>query len=242
LHAEITHDRLLDGRVRLAQPAKGYRVGIEPVLLAAALDVPEGAEVLDLGCGVGAASLCLLARRPDLRVTGIEADAQAAELARMNAGLNECGDRFTVLEHDLLLAPRGGKRFAAAMSNPPFHDRQATDPSPHGAKARATVEADLAGWLDAAARLLAPRGRLAVIYRADRLDTLLASLRPRFGAVEIVPLWPRHGMAAKRVIVRAVLGSRAAVTLQAGLALHGDDNGYTETAAAILRGAAPLLV
>jgi tRNA1(Val) A37 N6-methylase TrmN6 len=241
LSADLTEDRLLGGRVRFVQPAKGYRVGIEPVLLAASIDVAPGAPILDLGCGVGAASLCLLARRPDLHLTGIESDSDIAELARGNAALNEMAERFTVIEHDLLLAPRGGLRFAAAMSNPPFHERRASDPSPHAAKARATIESDLDGWVAAAVRLLEPRGKLAMIYRADRLDALLASLTPKFGAIEILPLWPRDGVAAKRVIVRAVLGSRAALTLHAGLALHGAGNGYTQPVAAILADAAPLL-
>jgi tRNA1(Val) A37 N6-methylase TrmN6 len=126
------------------------------------------------------------------------------------------------------------------MTNPPFHDAQATDASPDEAKARATIEADLAGWVKAAAVLLAPRGTLTVIYRADRLDALLAALAPRFGGVAILPLWPRDGKPAKRILLRAMLGSRAPLTLHPGLALHGEGNRYTQAAEAILRDAAPL--
>jgi tRNA1(Val) A37 N6-methylase TrmN6 len=126
------------------------------------------------------------------------------------------------------------------MSNPPFHDEQASDASPDAAKARATIEADLAGWVKAASLLLAPRGTLTLIHRADRLDALLAALAPRFGGVAILPLWPREGNPAKRIILRAVLGSRAPLTLHPGLALHGAGNLYTQAVEAILRDAAPL--
>jgi tRNA1(Val) A37 N6-methylase TrmN6 len=240
LSADLTEDRLLGGRVRFVQPTDGYRVGIEPVLLAASVALPPGSRVVDLGCGAGAASLCLLARCPDLTVTGIEADAVAADLARGNAARNDLEARFTVIERDLLLPAHGSERFAAAISNPPFHGGLSTDPSPHRAKARATVEADLAGWVEAAVRLLAPRGTLTMIHRADRLDAVLAALTPRFGDLRVLPLWPRSGVAAKRVIVRGTHGSRAALTLQAGLVLHGEGNSYTSQANAILRDAAAL--
>ena len=240
MNAELTEDRLLGGRVALSQPLQGYRVGIEPVLLAATIDAPSGARIADLGCGVGAAALCLLARRPDVAVTGIERDARVAALARINAATNGVSDRFAVIEQDVRALRGGGAPFQAVMTNPPFHDERATDASPIAAKRGATIETDLAGWIDAAARLLEPRGTLTIIYRADRLDALLAALGSRFGGAIILPLWPREGVAAKRLVLRAVLGSRAPLTLQPGLVLHGAGNSYTQAAAAVLREAAPL--
>lgn len=237
---DLTEDRLLGGRVTLTQPATGYRAGIEPVLLAASIDAPPGSAVVDLGSGGGAAALCLLARRPDLSILAIESEPAAAALARANAARNDMAGRFTLLEQDVGAVRAPPLRCAAAMSNPPFHDPQASDASPVAAKARATIETDLAGWVKAACRLLAPRGTLTLIYRADRLDALLAALTPRFGAIALLPLWPREGKPAKRIILRAVLGSRAPLTLHPGLVLHGEGNRYTQTVAAILRDAAPL--
>lgn len=238
--AALTEDRLLGGRVTLTQPAKGYRAGIEPVLLAAAVEAPRAARVVDLGSGVGAAGLSLLARRPDLSILAIESDPETAALARANAARNGVADHFTMLEQDVRDLRAPPVRFAAVISNPPFHDAPATDASPIASKARATVEADLAGWVNAAGRLLAPHGTLTLIYRADRLEALLAALAPRFGGIAILPLWPRAGRPAKRIILRAVLGSRAALTLHAGLVLHGEGNLYTQAVDAILRDAAPL--
>ena len=236
----LTEDRLLGGRVTLTQPAKGYRAGIEPVLLAAAVDAPHGARVVDLGSGVGAAALSLLARRSDLSILAVESEPEAAALARANAARNGVADRFSLLEEDVLALREPPVRFPAVISNPPFHDAPATDASPVASKARATIETDLAGWVRAAGRLLAPHGTLTLIYRADRLAALLAALVPGFGAIAILPLWPRAGKPAKRIILRAVLGSRAALTLHPGLVLHGEGNLYTQAVDAILRDAAPL--
>ncbi|HEY2110716.1 MAG TPA: methyltransferase, partial [Dongiaceae bacterium] len=64
----VTEDAILGGLLRLRQPAKGLRTGIDPVFLAAAAPATKG-RVLDLGCGVGTAALCLARRLPAVEVT-----------------------------------------------------------------------------------------------------------------------------------------------------------------------------
>ena len=80
-----TRDAFLGGKLRLRQPRRGYRAGIDPVLLAASVPARPGQSVLDLGCGAGAAALCLAARVGGLRLAGLERQADYAELARANA-------------------------------------------------------------------------------------------------------------------------------------------------------------
>jgi tRNA1(Val) A37 N6-methylase TrmN6 len=237
-----TEDRLLGGRVLLRQPKVGYRAAIDPVLLAAALDPKPGGHVLDIGCGAGAAALCLLARRPDLAVTGIEIQPGLAALARENAALNGVSDRFRVIEGDIAtLQPDA--RFDMAMSNPPFLSPDRGNAPPDASKALAHVEgeADLPAWTRFAAKSLPHRGTLTLIHRADRLTELLAALAgAHFGSVVIFPLWPRLETPAKRVLVRAAQGGRAPLVLSPGLVLHGADGGFTPAAEAVLRDAAAL--
>ena len=240
----ITETPFYGGKLRLRQPSAGYRAAIDPVLLAASLAPRAGSTLLDLGCGVGAASLCLLARRPDVSVIGVEIDPLLAELARQNAALNGMGDRFTVIEGavEALSAP-DLPPIGAIFSNPPFHDPAAT-PSPEARRARATHGAILGDWTARAARLLSHRGTLSLIYRADGLAAILAALTgenrpgPRFGGITITPLWPRAGTPAKRVVVQARLGSQAPLVVHPGLVLHGAGSAYTLSTEAILRGEA----
>jgi tRNA1(Val) A37 N6-methylase TrmN6 len=236
--APTTDDRLLGGRVLFRQPATGYRAAIDPVLLAASVPGPPslgarlrpGARVVDLGAGAGAASLCLLARAGDVRVVGVEIDPAMAALARFNAAANGWSDRMEVVEADVEgLRLDGG--FDCVIANPPFHD--ATDPSPDPAKRRATALADLTPWIATASRLLGAGGHLAIILRADRIVEVLLALAPKFGSVELAPIWPRLGEPAKRVIVHAVKGGRAPASIRPGLALH-DADGYTAQARTIL--------
>lgn len=230
-------DRLLRGRVELAQPPGGYRAAIDPVLLAAAVPAESGARVLDLGCGVGAAALCLLARLADVQVTGLEQQPDLVRLAQQNAAANGWGDRFAVLGGDLLRPPEtvadGG--FDHAMANPPYLEAGRADVSADPLRAAANVEgeAKLADWIAALTQSVRRKGTVTVIHRADRLPELLAALHGRAGEIVVCPLWPSAGRDAKRVIVRARVGVATPARIGPGLILHRD-GGFTPEARAVL--------
>lgn len=241
---------LLGGRVRLAQPAGGYRVAVDPVLLAAFTAARAGEAVLDLGTGSGAAALCLAVRVPGVRVVGLEAWEPAETLARHNVRLNGLEDRVGIVAGDLLRPPpdlgrdwgAADGRFDRVMANPPYLRAGAATPPPDPWKAAANVEgaARLPGWVAAAAALLRPRGWFTMVHRADRVDEILGLLHGPFGAVTLFPLWPKAGEPARRILVAAQRGATGPARLLPGLVLHGPD-GYTEQADAVLRHGAPLV-
>lgn len=237
-----SEDALLGGRVRLRQPVHGYRVAIDPVLLAASL--PEGfrGRIADLGCGVGAAALCAATRLPDAHVVGIERDPVLAELARQNVAWNELSARVAIITADMRACASAGE-FDAVIANPPYLEAARANAQSDARKAAATIEDDasLEAWVDAALARLRPKGILAIVHRADRLADLLSALRGRTGDAIVVPLWPKAGAAAKRVIVRARKAVRSPLTLSAGLVLHEADGRYSAAAETVLRDAAALI-
>jgi tRNA1(Val) A37 N6-methylase TrmN6 len=238
----VTEDALLGGRVRLRQPTQGYRAAIDPVLLAASLAAGFRGRIADLGCGVGAAALCAAMRLPDATVVGIERDPAFAELARQNVAANALTERVTVVAADIRDAgPQGA--FDAVLANPPYLEAARANAQADPRKAAATIEDDAAldVWVDAALARLRPKGMLAMIHRADRLDDVLAALRGRAGEAVVFPLWPKAGVAAKRVIVRARKGICSPLVLAAGLVLHDADGRYTEGAERVLRDGAALI-
>lgn len=236
----LTRDRVLGGRVILWQQARGYRVAIDPVFLAAAIEPGAGARVLDLGCGVGAIGLCLLARFPGIRVTGLELNPELAALARRSVIENDNAGRFDVHLGSVAAPPSvitvGGFEFVA--TNPPYLEAGRATASPNDAKQAANMEggADLEVWVKTAALALSHKGTLAFIHRADRLDHILAVLRVSFGGITIHPLWAKAGTPAKRVIIIARKGVSSAIQLQAGTVLHQSDGTFTDAAQAILNG------
>ncbi len=241
--ATITRDTLLGGRVKLSQPAKGFRAAIDPVLLAAAVPAVAGESILDAGAGTGAAALCLAARVAGARVTGIEIDPDLIALARANAAETGVADRVIFIAGDLR-APGAVSResFDHVLTNPPFAEEGSGTPTPDAAKRLATIEGSggLAAWLDACLDALKPGGWLTVIHRADRIGGVLAHLQGRAGGGAVFPLLPGAAKPAKRVIVAARKGSRAPMESRVGLVLHGPGGGYTPEAEAILRHAQAL--
>lgn len=243
-----SEDALLGGRVRLRQPKRGYRVAIDPVLLAAAVPGRGGERVLDVGAGVGAAALCLAARVAGVTVDGLEVQPHLASLARENAGINGFEDRLRVVEGDLTDPPADfGVGLAATydhvMTNPPYLPARHGHPPPDASKHIASREttADLAAWMDFCLARVREGGTATVIHRADRLDELLGHLRGRLGAVVVFPLWPGAGRdTAKRVIVAGTKGSVEAMSVSPGLVLHDADGGFTAEAQQVLREGAAL--
>jgi tRNA1(Val) A37 N6-methylase TrmN6 len=132
----------------------------------------------------------------------------------------------------------------AVVFNPPFRGRASGSSSPQPARADAHVlgEGGLDPWFRAAAALLRSGGTATVIFRADGLDLVLAATEGRFGGLEILPVHPRQGEPALRVLVRGIKGSRAPLRLLPGIVLHRDSgNGFRPEIEAILRDGADLV-
>jgi tRNA1(Val) A37 N6-methylase TrmN6 len=250
-HREESDDAFLGGRLRILQPGTGYRAGLDAVLLAATVEARRGAQVLDVGAGVGVVGLCVAHRLPDVRVTLVERDPRLAALARRNVERNDLGARVHVVEADLLRPlganpelAAGAESYDHVLANPPFHAEgrgtAASDPVKAGANAMPSGALDRWGrFLAAMAR---PGGLVTLIHRAEALAELLAALEGRFGGTVVLPVQPREGQPAARVLVRAVKGSRAPLELLPGLILHNSDHSFRPGIAAALRdgGALPL--
>ena len=228
----MSAERYLNGRVIARQSEKGFRAGLDAVMLAAA--VPDGITALELGAGAGTATLCLAARRKNMAITGLEIDPDLVKLANENAAANGMTDRVRFAAANIFALPLAFKRdYDCVFLNPPFHGEGQTPPVPE--RVRALMDnGTLSDWLEAGMKRVASGGSLTAILRADRLNEALTALP--LGGIRVLPLWPRTGEAARRVLVQARKASRAPLQLLPGLALHDETGAYTPDADAILRG------
>jgi FkbM family methyltransferase len=231
-----TENALLGGRLRVNQPARGYRIAIDPLFLAAAAPVGPGDTVLDVGSGVGTVALCLAARVREASILGVERDPVLVALARENAALNDLTNvRFAVAAIGRSAAVPGNA-FDHVVANPPYLESGKVNPSPFLEKRTADIEEeDLSTWMDFCFSRLKPRGILTVIHRADRIDSLIALLKGKGGEIVIFPLWPKAGAPARRVIVRCRKGAKSPARLLPGLILHQSAEKFTPEAEAVLR-------
>jgi tRNA1(Val) A37 N6-methylase TrmN6 len=212
------------------------------VFLAASLSAVPGETVLDLGCGVGVAMLCLQARLPGLILTGVEIQPELAALARRN--LAENGFEGSIYDTDAsdLPAELKAQTFDHVMTNPPFFQREvgtnARNPSREAGR-RETM--DLGRWIGIALRRLRPGGTLVMVNRIERLPDCLSSMNGRLGDLRILPLSARTGRPAKLFILKGKKGAGGQLALLPPLVLHRgaaherDGESYTPEAQAVLR-------
>jgi len=241
---------LLGGRVSYRQFADGNRTGIEPVLMAAFVPARPGQSILEGGCGAGAALLCLASRVPNILGVGIEHDAATAKLAQENI----CANRFhnlraiqaqiPQLPSDIRhLLPHGVGRFDHIMANPPWHRDASTAPEHPRRKLARTASSDtLSNWIGCFRNWLQPGGTLTLALPAALTASAISALHDRkFGSLQIYPLWPHAGEAARLVLLQATADGRGDTAITPGLILHREDGKFTHTANAILRNGTAIL-
>ena len=169
---DLSQNAFLGGKLHLWQPVKGYRAGVDPVLLAASVPATSGQSVLELGCGAGAAILCLAARVPGLQMCGVELQPPYAGLARRNAADNSITLEVATADLGALPTELKQRQFDHVIANPPYYRAGAHSPAHDSGRSVALGEqTPLANWIDVATKRLAPRGYLPVSYTHLTLPT-----------------------------------------------------------------------
>lgn len=249
--SDTTVDVFLGGKLAVEQPAKGFRAGLDAVLLAASVEIEAGTPVrfLDAGAGVGTAGLCLSARCPGARGVLVEIAPRLVALAEANVVRNGLSERVRVVEADLT-ATAGALEasgiepasFDVVIANPPYlqEGRHRLPREAVAAGAFGMASGSLEAWLRFMARAAAGDGRMVLIHRADALGEVLAAIGNRFGALRVLPLYPRVGEPAHRIIVSGRKGSRAPLQILPGLVLHAEGHAFRPDVQAVLRDGAAL--
>lgn len=239
---ETSEDAFLGGRLRIRQPVKGYRAGADPVFLAAAVNAAAGETVLDLGCGVGVAMLCLKSRVPEVEVAGVELQPELADLARRNLAANDMTGEVITADAGDLPATLRARSFDHVLTNPPFFDAAKVRPSEEESRDTGRrIQMSMRSWIDIALRRIRPGGTLTLVNRIEQLPICLSALDGRAGAIRLLPLAPRSGRPAKLFLLSAQKEARAPMSLLAPLTLHegaehvNDGDNYSEIARSVLR-------
>lgn len=239
---DIIETTLLRGQLKLMQPRLGFHASTDTVFLAASVALkPRALHVLDVGCGVGSAGLCVTLKNNNISLIGLDIQPDLIDIAHLNSHANGLADRCRFFAGDLTQEKHTqDNAFDVVMANPPYQEAGTHTPSPRLNKALSHGEdgsgVTLAQWAKYAHRKLKQGGALVMIHRADRLDDIILALTQRrwFGSLEVFPLFSRAGDDAKRVILRARKERYAPLALKAGLVVHEKDGSYTTKAAQAL--------
>lgn len=139
-----------------------HKVGTDGVLLGAWVDLrPTDSTILDVGTGTGLIAL-MLAQRSNARITGIDPDPIAVEVASCNTLNSPFADRIFILKSSLQNFEPGFK-FDHLVVNPPFFENQLKSPSKTRNRQRHTDSLPFEELITGAKKCLQPMGRLSVI-------------------------------------------------------------------------------
>lgn len=228
----ITANTFLKGRLTVNQPREGYRFSIDAILLADFVQCKNGQTIIDLGTGCGIIALMLATRHPGVQVVGVEIQAALARAAAANVRANQLDERIRILHQDIK-ALRSGHLpdpVQQVVCNPPYRRVKSGRVNPDRGKAGARHEifAQLADFVDAAARMLQLAGRLSCIYPAERLTDLIDHLRQaNLEPKRLRMVHSKREEGARLVLLTAVKGGRPGLAVEPPLVIYRADGAYT---------------
>ena len=173
-------DDLLVGGLYIIQGADAFRFSLDAVLLTHFTTIKARDKVVDLGTGTGIIPILLTTRAPDLEITGVEIQEEAALRAARSVQFNALEDRISIKQGDLrrIAALMPGYRADLVISNPPYLPLGQGQVSPNQqlAVSRHEVHCRFADVVEAAAYLTGTGGRFTFVQRPWRLTEIFSSL------------------------------------------------------------------
>ena len=226
---EFTKDSFLGGGIRIWQPKTGYRAGIDPILLAATVNVSAGQKVLDLGCGVGTASFAIGYRVKNVELYGIEIQKVFADLADLNSKENGIELQVECSNISNLSSNITSKNFDHVIANPPYFDRKSSVRGINVSKEKSFGDTrPISEWFKVAAKRVKPKGFVHFIVRSDRLMEIFTNMPNSLGSLVITPVISRKNENAKLTILHAKKNGRAGFRISSPIVLHPLKSGSRE--------------
>ena len=221
-------DELQPGDLHILQKEKGFRFGMDAVLLADFARVPPRATVADFGTGTGILPLLLYSRGKGSRFHAFELQEEMAEMAGRTMRINGLEQIVTVhtlsVERADQAVPPGS--LDCIISNPPYGKPGGTLKNPEDSRslARHQPEQGLDAWFAMAARLLKSKGHMAVVYPAPEMLSLMEMMaRHRLEPKRFRLVYPREDKPANLVLVEAVRGARPMLHPEPPLIVYSAD-------------------
>jgi tRNA1Val (adenine37-N6)-methyltransferase len=220
-----TIDDFKDGRLSIIQSKTGYRFSIDAILLSDFVTIKKDDTVVELGTGCGVISLSLLVSKPVKHVYCLEIQSELACQAMRNAKLNKLDDKMSVILGDMRDLPLPASSANVVVCNPPYRQKESgrINPDNQRAIARHEIHASLDDIINASKYLLSTKGRLSVIYPAERLTDLIDMLRKSgFEPKKMRVIYPDMSSNAKLVLMEAWFGGNSGLTVLPPLIGQGD--------------------
>lgn len=220
-------DLQLNG-LKIIQKLKGFRFGIDAVLLSNYVKVDKNMNIIDLGTGTGIIPILLSAKTDAYHITGVEIQPEMAEMAQRSVMLNNLQNRITIVEGDFRnsIDMFGLGSFDAVVVNPPYTKAGSGLVNPDDAKAvsRHEIFCTLEDIIKVSSGLLKHHGRFFMIHRPERLVDIFFTMREyRIEPKRIRLVHANRKNPANMVLVYGLKNGNPQVTVEAPLYTHESD-------------------
>jgi len=229
---QLVSTPFLEGAITVYQPEKGFRFGIDSVLLANFLSLKPKDLILEVGAGSGIISLIALKKFPQCKIFALELENLFVKCLKRNVLENKMEDKLFVIQGDIKTFPLKRGIFDVIFSNPPYFKSGAGRKSPYEIEniARRNEEFDLNEFLKNVSSLLKNRGKFFLVFTALRLAELIYFLKrhklePKL--LRLVHSYPSSE--AKLVLLSAIKNAKEEIRILPPLYIYSAPKGdYTE--------------
>ncbi len=216
----------------IIQDSERFCFGMDAVLLSGFAVVKEGARVLDLGTGTGIIPILLEAKTKAAHLTGLEIQADSAEMAGRSVALNGLEEKIDIVTGDIKEADQlfDAASFDVITCNPPYMIGQHGLQNPTDAKAIARHEilCTLEDVVSQTARLLVPGGRFFLVHRPFRLAEIIVTLtKYKLEPKRMRLVYPFVDKEPNMVLLEAVRGGRPRMAVEKPLVVYEEPGVYT---------------
>ena len=223
-------DDLQIGGLKLIQNPSGFCFGVDAVFLSDFVKVKPGETVLDMVTGNGIIPVLLSAKTRGKKFTGLEIQADTADMARRSVEYNHLEDRIEIVTGDIKEAAEIFKPafFDVITTNPPYMLAQHGQRNPDNAKAiaRHEVLCKLDDILRESMRLLQDKGRFYMVHRPFRLTEIM--IKMSYYKIEPKRIQFIHPYIDKEpvlVLIEGVRGARSRVTIEPPIVIYEKEKG-----------------
>lgn len=230
------HERLDDlhrNGYRIIQNEKAFCFGMDAVLLSGYAAVREGERAADLGTGTGIIPILLEAKTGGEHFTGLEIQAEMADMARRSVALNHLEEKIDIVCGDIKEASQifGAASFDVVTTNPPYmndaHGLQ--NPDPVKAIARHEVLCTLEDVVREGAKLLVPGGRFYMVHRPHRLVEIINTMTSfKLEPKRIKFVHPFVDKEANMVLIEGIKGGKSMIKVEKPIIVYKEQGVYTD--------------
>ncbi|MCD7808585.1 MAG: tRNA1(Val) (adenine(37)-N6)-methyltransferase [Erysipelotrichaceae bacterium] len=229
---EVINYLLAYENMKIIQRKDMFNFSLDTVLLANFCTINKDVdEIIDFGTNNAAIPL-LLSQRTDKKITGIEIQKEAVNLAIRNVEMNHLENQIHIVHDDIKDYCKNNHKVKLVVCNPPFFkvgEKSHINDNESLQIARHEIMINLEEIIACASMILENKGRLSMVHRPDRMIEII-NLMQKY---DIEPkrirfVYPKFGKDSHIFLIEGMYKGNHGLKIETPLYAHEDNGQYTK--------------